>query len=177
MGDILVDGYNVIKNNAMFQAMEIKNFSHARALLIKQLHNKFRFTSHQVIVVFDGDGNYEDISHQDHIRVIYSRYDQIADDVIKRLAAEAKVAGRAVLMYSDDMDVREGVSKHGGTPLSTRDLTQKLNEAPSDVAIRSAHRQHARRIYGIDPSKKDEHQYDQQHKHEKAKKKKRGRYK
>lgn len=177
MVDILVDGYNVIKNNAMFQAMEIKNFSYARALLIRQLHNKFRFTSHQVIVVFDGDGDYEDVSHQDHIRIIYSRHDQIADDVIKRLSAEAKIAGRVVLMYSDDMDVREGVSLQGGTPLPTQDLTRKLNEAPRDVAIRSAHRQHARRIYGIDPSKKDEGQYDQQFKHAKDKKKKRGRYK
>ncbi len=177
MGDILVDGYNVIKNNAMFQAMEIKDFSYARVLLIKQLHNKFRFTSHQVIVVFDGDGDYEDVSHQEHIRIIYSRHDQIADDVIKRLAAEAKTAGRAVLMYSDDMDVREGVSKQGGTPLSTQDLTRKLNEAPRDVAVRSAHRQHTRRVYGMDPSKKDEHQYDQQNKHAKDKKKKRGRYK
>ncbi len=177
MVDILVDGYNVIKNNAMFQAMEIKNFSYARVLLLKQLHNKFRFTSHQVIVVFDGDGDYEDVSHHDSIRVIYSRYDQIADDVIKRLAAEAQVAGRRVLMYSDDMDVRESVAQQNGTPLPTRDLTQKLNEAPRDVAIRSAHRQHARRIYGIDPSKKDEHQYDKQERRLKGKKKKRGRYK
>ena len=156
MGDILVDGYNVIKNNEMFKAMEIKDFSNARVLLIKQLHNKYRDTLHRVIVVFDGDGNSEQVSHQDHVRVIYSPYNQTADDVIRRLAEEAGKDGRDVVMYSDDEEVREGVAKHGGSPLSTHELTTKLNAAPRDVAIRSAHRQAARRIYGLDPSRKDQ---------------------
>lgn len=160
MGDILIDGYNVIKNNEMFKAMELKNFSSARVILIKQLHNKYRDTPHQVIVVFDGDGNDEQVSHEDHIRVIYSRHDETADNVIKRLAADASKAGRDVVMYSDDEEVRQAVSEHGGNPLSTHTLTTKLNAAPRDVAIRSAHRQQARRIYGLDPARKAE--YDEE---------------
>ncbi len=156
MGDILVDGYNVIKNNEMFKAMELKNFSSARVILIKQLDNKYRDTPHRVIVVFDGDGDAEQVSHEDHIRIIYSRYNETADNVIKRLAAEARQSGREVVMYSDDEEVRQAVSEHGGNPLSTHILTTKLNAAPRDVAIRSAHRQQARRIYGLDPSHKAE---------------------
>ncbi len=176
MGDILVDGYNVIKNNEMFKAMELKNFSAARVILIKQLHNKYRDTLHRVIVVFDGDGDSEQVSHEDHIRIIYSRYDETADNVIKRLATEARQIGREVVMYSDDEEVRQAVSEHGGNPLSTHTLTTKLNAAPRDVAIRSAHRQEARRIYGLDPSRKaeDEEPYPQ-HQHSKKKKKRRHR--
>jgi predicted RNA-binding protein with PIN domain len=156
MSDILVDGYNVIKNNAMFQAMEIKDFSYARVLLVKQLHNKYRQTGHQVIVVFDGDGVREEVSHQDHIRIIYSRHDETADRVIGRLAIEARIDGRKVEMYSDDEEVRHSVAEQGGNPLSTHELTKRLNAPPRDVAIRSAHRQTVRRIYGLDPSRKAE---------------------
>ena len=175
MGDILVDGYNVIKNNEMFKAMELKNFSSARVILIKQLHNKYRDTLHRVIVVFDGDGDSEQVSHEDHIRIIYSRYDETADNVIKRLAAEARQNGREVVMYSDDEEVRQAVSEHGGNPLSTHTLTTKLNAAPRDVAIRSAHRQEARRVYGLAPSRKaeDEEPYPQ---HQPSKKKKKRRH-
>lgn len=171
MGDILVDGYNVIKNSAMFQAMELKNFSSARVILIKQLHNKYRDTLHRVIVVFDGDGPYEQVSHEDHIRIIYSRHDETADNVIKRLAAEARQNGRDVVMYSDDEEVRQAVSEQGGTPQSTHQLTQKLNAAPRDITIRSAHRQAARRIYGLDPSRKDQDEESYRPPHGKKKKK------
>lgn len=37
--DILVDGYNVIKNNVMFQTLVGNNFSYARELLVRQLKN------------------------------------------------------------------------------------------------------------------------------------------
>lgn len=172
MGDILVDGYNVIKNNEMFKAMELKNFSSARVILIKQLHNKYRDTLHRVIVVFDGDGDSEQVSHEDHIRIIYSRYNETADNVIKRLASEARQSGREVVMYSDDEEVRQAVSEHGGNPLSTHTLTTKLNAPPRDVAIRSAHRQQARRIYGLDPARKAEDEEPHpQHQHGKKKKK------
>ena len=176
MGDILIDGYNVIKNNEMFKAMEFKNFSSARAILIKQLHSKYRETSHRVIVVFDGDGDSEQISHEEHIRIIFSRFDETADNVIKRLAAEAQQNGRDVFMYSDDEEVRQAVTESGGNSLSTHTLTTKLNAAPRDVAIRSAHRQHARRIYGLDPSRKAEYEEeDYRPQHGKNKKKRRRR--
>ena len=175
MGDILIDGYNVIKNNEMFKAMELKSFSSARAILIKQLSNKYRETLHRVIVVFDGDGDVEQVSHEEHIRIIFSRYNETADNVIKRLAAEARQNGRDVIMYSDDEEVRQAVTEQGGNPLSTHTLTTKLSAAPRDVAIRSAHRQQARRIYGLDPSRKAEYEEEgyrpQQHKKKKKRRK------
>ncbi len=154
--DILVDGYNIIKNNSMFQYMEMKNRAEARALLIKQLRNLFMHTTNRVIVVFDGDGAREQVSHEDHIRIVYSRHGETADKVIARLAAEAKQTGRTVSMYSNDGEVRQSVVEQGGTALTTRQLTSQLTAPPRDVAIRSQHRQAMRRIYGIDPSYKPE---------------------
>jgi hypothetical protein len=148
---ILVDGYNVIKKNLMFQQLEIKNLALARDTLIRQLKNRYRQTSYQVIVVFDGNDLQEQVAHDEHIRIIFSRHGQTADSVIIRLAAESREAGREVILYSDDEEVKYHVKEQGGTFLTTRQLAARLNAAPSDVATRSLHRQMVRRVYGIDP--------------------------
>src|SRR5690349_18723774 len=134
--DILVDGYNVIKNNMMFHALEIKSLASARDLLIRQLKNRYRHTEHRVIVVFDGDGKREQVYHEDHIRIIFSRHGETADAVIVRLAAEARQTGRAVEMYSDDAEVRENVQQEGGNTRTTGGLTQQLTRGPHDVVTR-----------------------------------------
>lgn len=178
MSDILVDGYNVIKNNEMFRLMELKSFEYARQLLIQQLANKYRQSSHRVIVVFDGADRYEQVFHENHIKVVYSRYGETADRVIARMAAEARSEGRDVAMYSDDEEVRRAVSEHGGNALKTSSLTHKLSAPPRDIAARSAHRQHMRRIYGIDPAKKseyDDYYADSNSSHTRGKRKKKRR--
>jgi uncharacterized protein len=148
--DILVDGYNVIKNNLMFRAMEQKSLAESRNLLIRQLQNRYRHTIHRVIVVFDGAGRHEQVGHEEHIRIIYSCTGETADSVIKRLSAEARAVGRAVEMYSDDEDVRRTVVEQGGEIQTTSHLMKQVHAAPRDVAIRSQHRIQVRRIYGID---------------------------
>ncbi|SRR5579884_1835853 len=149
--DILVDGYNVIKNNMMFHALEIKNLANARDLLIKQLQNRYRHTEHRVIVVFDGNGDREQVRHQDHIRVIFSQHGVTADSVIVRLAKQARLAGRDVEMYSNDEEVCDNVQQQGGTTRTTGMLTKQLTAGSHDLEARVRHRQAMRKMYGIDP--------------------------
>ncbi len=132
--DILVDGYNVIKRDASFQALSVKSLADARQLLINQLASRYRHTPHQVIVVFDGDGAREQTTHDRRVRVIYSRSGETADSVIARLTASARAAGREVVLYSDDSEVRQSVSQQGGRIGSTDQLTKHLNAAPADLA-------------------------------------------
>ena len=162
--DILVDGYNVIKNNEMFRPLERKHLAEARNLLIRQLKNRYRHTCHQVIVVFDGDRASEQVSYDDHIRIIYSQHGETADSVIVRLAAEARKTGRHVKMFSDDGEVRANVVEQQGDVHTTRQLIAQFNAAPRDVAQRSSHRQAMRRLHGIDPAyKPDDEQDDMPH--------------
>src|SRR6266568_9119311 len=149
--NILVDGYNIIKNSTAFQTIEARNLAAARELLITQLVNRYRHTPHQVIVVFDGNGPKEQVSHDRRIRIIYSRHGETADSVIARLATEACTAGREVEMYSNDSEVQQAVVRRGGTAHTTGQLTSQLNAAPRDVARRAHHRQIVRRIYHLDP--------------------------
>jgi len=150
--DILVDGYNVLKRGASFQALGVAHLPAARQALITQLASRYRHTPYQVIVVFDGDGVYEQVSHERRVRVIYSRRGETADSVIARLAAEARSAGREVELYSDDGEVQQAVSRQGGGVRTTGHLTTELNAAPRDVARRFRHRQAMQRRYGLDPS-------------------------
>jgi len=149
--DILVDGYNVIKQSTSFQAVEAKNLAAARQLLVSQLVNQYRHTPHQVTVVFDGSDAYEQVSHDRRVRIIYSWYGESADSVIARLAAQARAAGREVEMYSDDGEVRRAVARQGGEVHTSRQLTDQFNAAPRDVARRARHRQAMYRKYHLDP--------------------------
>jgi predicted RNA-binding protein with PIN domain len=152
--DILVDGYNVIKKNSMFQLLETKNLAVARDTLIKQLKNRYRHTMHRVTVVFDGNGPREQVSHNEHIRIIFSRQGETADRVIARLAAEARGHGREILVYSDDIEVQQSVIEQGGKKHTTQHLTKYLNAAPQDVETRAKHRMAMRHEYGLDPTAK-----------------------
>ena len=150
--DILVDGYNIIKNSASFQAVEARNLAAARSTLITQLVNRYRHTPHKVIVVFDGDGASEQVSYDRRICIIYSRYNETADSVIARLAAEAREAGREIEMYSNDGEVQRAVVQQGGEVRTTGQLTRQLNAPPRDVERRFRQRQAKRRQYGLDGS-------------------------
>ena len=170
--DILVDGYNIIKRDASFQALSVKSLADARQLLINKLGSRYRHTPHQVIVVFDGNGVSEQIIQDRRVRIIYSRASETADSVIARLAASAQAAGRDVELYSDDGEVRQSVVQQGGRVGSTNQLTEHLNAAPADLARLSHHRQQARRQYGLDPAQKyelDDYQRDSSHTPKKGK--------
>ncbi len=155
--DILVDGYNVIKRAPSFQAARTQSLAAARSQLVALLVNRYRHTPHQVIVVFDGDETLEQVSHEQRIRIIYSRLGETADSVIARLAASARLAGREVEIYSDDIEVRQAAAWQGGTAQTVGQLEQHVYAAPRDVERRARHRVAMRRKYGL-----DSHVYDQE---------------
>lgn len=152
--EVIVDGYNVIKNNEMYRSAQKGGLEHARALLIQHLRYRFRDGTETVIVVFDGDGEREQASHVNHIRVIFSQRGESADSVIARLAAEARRAGHSVEMYSSDAEVQTKVVLQGGSAYSTGQLSRQLQPTPSDVLQRFEHRQKMKRMYGLDPAYK-----------------------
>jgi predicted RNA-binding protein with PIN domain len=148
--DILVDGYNVIKRAPSFQAARAQSLAAARAQLIALLRNRYRHTPHQVIVVFDGNETLEQTSHEQRIRIIYSRHGETADTVIARLAALARSDGREVEMFSDDSEVQQLVASQGGITQTTSQLEREVHAAPRDIERRTRHRVVVRRKYGLD---------------------------
>lgn len=154
--DILVDGYNVIKRAPSFQAVRTQSLVAARTQLLALLHNRYRHTPHQVIVVFDGNEALEQVSHERRIRVIYSRHGETADCVIARLAASARASGREIEIYSDDIEVQQAATSQGGTVQTTAHLERQVYSAPRDIERRTRHRVTMRRKYGLDSNYIDE---------------------
>ncbi len=168
--DILVDGYNVIMNSNLLHAAGGKR-ELARETLIAQLAQRYRHTPHRVIVVFDGKGEWETVTFEKRIRIVYSRHGETADSVIARLAAEAHGAGREIEMYSNDREVQHSVVRQGGGAHTVSHLTEQLNAPPRDVAKRAHHRIIVRQKYGLDPNY--DHDDEPQPPYRKGKKRKR----
>ena len=149
--EILVDGYNVIKRDTSFQSVRARSFEAARHALITQLVNRYRHTPHHVTVVFDGDAPGELITHEQRIRIIFSRAGESADSVIARLAAQARAEGRDVEMFSDDLEIQHAVKSAGGRAQNVGQLTAHLNAPPKHLKRLAEHRRIVRRKYGLDP--------------------------
>ena len=155
---ILVDGYNVIKNTSALQAAQRHSLGAARDMLVKQLISRYRHTPYQVVVVFDGQGVRETEEYVQRVRLIYSRADETADDVISRLAQEASQQGKKVVVASNDGEVRENVQAAGGHAGHSHELTTHLNRAPRLLQQRAQHRQEVlRRLQSRDDEERPRH--------------------
>ncbi len=148
---ILVDGYNVIKNTPELQAVERHSLAAARETLVRKLSSKYRHTPHQVIVVFDGQQGKETEEYVQRVRLIYTAQGQSADAVIARLAREGTARGQAVIVASNDWEVRSTVAEAGGQVASSTELAEHLNAPPRLLAKRFRHQQGVlRRLHGSD---------------------------
>lgn len=134
----------------------MQSLAAARNQLLALLHNRYRHTPHQVIVVFDGNEALEQVSHERRIRVIYSRHGETADCVIARLATSARADGREVEIYSDDIEVQQAATSQGGAAQTTAYLERQVYAAPRDIERRARHRIAMRRKYGLDSNYIDE---------------------
>lgn len=100
MGNILIDGYNLI---GIFH----KDLKKAREQLIESLINYSKQRAHNITIVFDGykqglgKENTEVIGG---IRVIYSGAGEKADDVIKRILKEEK---KFWIVITSDRDIEK----------------------------------------------------------------------
>ena len=106
---LVIDGYNVTKQawpEAPLDRQRERLLSGAAALLAR--------TKAEVTVVFDAAETKERplVTPPRGVRVRFSRYGQIADDVIRDLVA-AEPAGRAVVVVSSDQEVARDVVAEG----------------------------------------------------------------
>jgi len=100
-----------------------------REALIHQLASYKRIRGHEITVVFDGwrSGNLtEDQQWQREILVIYSRRDERADDVIKRMA---KRFGQGAVVVTSDREVAHFAEMVGATTISSEEFEGRMGMA------------------------------------------------
>ena len=113
---VLVDGYNLIRNDPTLKAIEARSLEAGRGALLARLQSTFSLQANELVVVFDGASAplpYPASERYGQIRVVYSRQGETADTVIMRMAA-AVPSGRQILLLSDDREIRSSVQAQGG---------------------------------------------------------------
>ncbi|MEW6660405.1 MAG: NYN domain-containing protein [Thermodesulfobacteriota bacterium] len=101
--NLIIDGYNLIRQSPFFQAIEARELEAGREALLASL-SEYRQSrpQHKITVVFDGWLGGELKESRDRragLTIIYSRRGVKADEVIKRLLEKER--SRAVVVSSD----------------------------------------------------------------------------
>ena len=125
---IIIDGYNLIRQSLSLKRYEQKSLEAGRKALISRLVEYEKKKNHNITVVFDGgksDWIDEGRDKEGKINIIYSRYGEKADDVIKRIAAQA--AGDVVVV-SSDREISSYATQLGKTPLTSPEFETIINK-------------------------------------------------
>ena len=124
---LIVDGYNVIRNNDRYQVEGQDDWSsedawnQARQTLVNDAALFANRSYERCTVVFDGTGNEMSAGEPRKlagIDVVFSPFGVSADSVIERLAHEAREAGLEVVVVSSDLAIQETVFGGGVTRMS-----------------------------------------------------------
>ncbi|MBW1793464.1 MAG: NYN domain-containing protein [Deltaproteobacteria bacterium] len=123
---IVIDGYNLIRQSPTLSVIEHRSLEEGREALLKCLASYKRVKHHPVTVVFDGanaDTHMERRTRCKGIDVVFSRPGQLADSVIKRLAARDQE--RAVVVTSD-REIAGFAAKHGAATIDSIEFENKM---------------------------------------------------
>lgn len=123
---IIVDGYNLIRQSAYLSEVENQDLQLGREALIDQLAAYKQVRGHAVTVVFDGTRAPHDARQKNYTRgieVIYSRRGELADTVIKSMAARER---QQALVVSSDRAVADFCAARGSATLSSPEFEQRL---------------------------------------------------
>ncbi|MHB1415075.1 MAG: NYN domain-containing protein [Chloroflexota bacterium] len=113
----IVDGYNVIRRDPALSRLERQSLETAREALVRRLATDARLRKDEVTVVFDGGKGglaFEHSERRGGVRLIFSRFGETADEVIKRLV---NAASGDVRVISNDRELRDHTARQGGTPV------------------------------------------------------------
>lgn len=120
---IIIDGYNFILQSDRFGNHDIQD---AREALVDALAAYKRLKGHKITIVFDGSNAPAAAQNRDRrkgINITFSRNAELADAVIKRMAAKER---QKALIVSSDREVVEFASHQGAATISSPMFEQKI---------------------------------------------------
>ena len=126
---LIVDGYNLIRQSPSLREVESNDLQMGREALIRQLASYKRVRGYEITVVFDGwqSGNLTESQQSERgILVIYSKRNERADEVIKRMA---KRFGQGAVVVTSDRELVHFAEKVGATAVSSEEFEGKMGIA------------------------------------------------
>ncbi len=126
---IIIDGYNFLHTTEMYGIPVAADLQEMREELLDSLVEYKKFKPHKITVVFDGTNapffSTKQSSHKG-IGVRYSHKGELADDVIKRMAAHER--SRAIVVTSDN-DIARSANASDASVLGSDEFAEKMKQA------------------------------------------------
>lgn len=126
---IVVDGYNLIRQSPSLSTIDALDLQRGREELIKRLSQYRKIKRHPITVVFDGwrGENPHQVKEKERgINIIFSRYGEKADDIIKRIAAKER---ERIVVVTSDHEVADFSQRHGAAIINSRDFEMRMEIA------------------------------------------------
>ena len=123
---IIIDGYNLIRQSAELSRLDSRDLQLGRQALIDRLAAYKRMRRHGITVVFDAGGGVHQARQKEFvkgIRIVYSGRGELADTVIKQMAAREKQGATVV---SSDNDIVAYCRACGCATLGSAEFEQRL---------------------------------------------------
>jgi len=124
--NLIIDGYNLLHVNRSLTRLNSVQLQWERNRLIDQISGYQKLKTCGITVVFDGwQGGWstEKREKKGGIEVIFSRLEEKADEVIKRLAKEK---GSGAIVITSDRDVSRFVERIGVAVIPSEQFREKL---------------------------------------------------
>ena len=126
---IIIDGYNLIRQSNSFSDLDRQDIQLGREALLDTLAAYQRIKRHKVTVVFDGTNAPPFSQHENRvkgIKVKFSRNDELADSVIKRMVNRER---EKALVVSSDLDIVNFAAANGAATIRSPDFEEKMTMA------------------------------------------------
>ncbi len=126
---IIIDGYNLIRQSSKLRRYELYSLQAGRQALMSRLSDYQQKKGHKITVIFDGwqgEEREEERDRHNNVDIIYSRFGEDADTVIKRLAAQSE---EETVVVSSDREIASFAASLGNTVLSSVEFESVMNRA------------------------------------------------
>ncbi len=136
--NILIDGYNLIRQSIELRRFERQSLEAGRQALISWLARYRSRKDHRMTVVFDGwvsGSPQEERDYSCGIFIIYSPRGVKADDILKRITSSTD---EEILVVSSDREVASYATRRGKAALSSLEFESIVNRqlsAPADDKV------------------------------------------
>ena len=123
---LIIDGYNLIRQSGRLSLLDRQDMKAGREALIEALAKYKKIKHHKITVVFDGANAPSFVPSRDYvkgIRIKFSRLDESADTVIKKMAARERE--KAVIVTSD-RDIINQAESSGSASISSLHFEEKM---------------------------------------------------
>ena len=126
---IIIDGYNLIRQSNSLSDLDRRDIQLGREALLDTLAAYQRIKRHKITVVFDGTNAPPFSQHENRvkgIKVKFSRNDELADSVIKRMVNRER---EKALVVSSDLDIVNFAAANGAATIRSPDFEEKMTMA------------------------------------------------